>query len=524
MQVAGLQDFRQEGPPGDIGVFQGTASVVVYKFTFSGVTYYVAQRMGVRGWALVDQGTVAATVINAAATAARALGVDRPTILFKEGAFSGINATLDLTGLNVVMLGYIYVPDAFHGIAVRCGSPAANTSMALNLVLRVRRTDQSVTAGDIGIHLQGITAGNVIIMESTYFYTGIQIESTDIDGAYSYTPMFLGDISFNSHSGLQFTASGTGWVNENEFFGGNFGGVSLYAIDFGSGNNNVFHKPSFQNAGVGTRGIYMTHGFMNHFYDCRLEGPERIAEFSGDASYNIVEIGYWNNSNGEESPVDQVAGMFNRVIFPTGGDLSIPNPMDIDKQLKFFDDFQGSGLNTFTWRKAVTDSGDSYMQGALNGIYRQETGATNGSTVILDQNNYPITIYYKHPRFKARVAPLNVTKATYKVYLFTDATHYVGFDAVNGVAAGNWMANCNNGGGASLTQTDTGIACAVAAFDLEVWIRANAIVEFRINGKLVATITTNVPTGEMWPYIYTTNTEAVTKKLDIDYISVEQKR
>ena len=63
-QVASLQDFRQEGPPGDIGVFQATATVIVYPFTFSGTTYYVAQRMGVRGWTLVNQGTDVSTVLH----------------------------------------------------------------------------------------------------------------------------------------------------------------------------------------------------------------------------------------------------------------------------------------------------------------------------------------------------------------------------------------------------------------------------------------------------------------------------
>ena len=65
-QIAGLWDSRQEGPPGDIGVFQATASVIVYPFTFSGTTYIVAQRMGVQGWTLVSHGTDARTVIQAA--------------------------------------------------------------------------------------------------------------------------------------------------------------------------------------------------------------------------------------------------------------------------------------------------------------------------------------------------------------------------------------------------------------------------------------------------------------------------
>lgn len=66
-QVASLSDLQGAGPPGDIGVFQAGASVIVYPFTFSGVTYYVAQRLGPQGWVLISQGAVASTVIQAAA-------------------------------------------------------------------------------------------------------------------------------------------------------------------------------------------------------------------------------------------------------------------------------------------------------------------------------------------------------------------------------------------------------------------------------------------------------------------------
>jgi len=63
--IAGLQDFRQEGPPADIGTFQLPCSVLVFQHTFAGTTYICAVRAGDRGWVLVDIGTVASTVIQA---------------------------------------------------------------------------------------------------------------------------------------------------------------------------------------------------------------------------------------------------------------------------------------------------------------------------------------------------------------------------------------------------------------------------------------------------------------------------
>jgi hypothetical protein len=82
--IAGLQDFRQEGPPGDIGVFQAAASIIIYPFTFSGTTYSVAQRMGIQGSTLVSQGTDAATVIQSAINALTLGGL----IIIKIGIYN----------------------------------------------------------------------------------------------------------------------------------------------------------------------------------------------------------------------------------------------------------------------------------------------------------------------------------------------------------------------------------------------------------------------------------------------------
>jgi len=102
-QVAGLQDFRQEGPPGDIGVFQAAASIIVYQFTFSGVTYYVAQRMGIRGWTLVTPlNTDPAIILNSAMTAINVAGGG--VIYCKAGTYAFTNANNKLLMKNYVAL------------------------------------------------------------------------------------------------------------------------------------------------------------------------------------------------------------------------------------------------------------------------------------------------------------------------------------------------------------------------------------------------------------------------------------
>ncbi|GAG44178.1 unnamed protein product, partial [marine sediment metagenome] len=62
--IAGLQDFRQEGVPADIGVFQFPAAVLVFDFTFSGTRYFCVIRAGTLGWILVDYGIDLATATN----------------------------------------------------------------------------------------------------------------------------------------------------------------------------------------------------------------------------------------------------------------------------------------------------------------------------------------------------------------------------------------------------------------------------------------------------------------------------
>lgn len=72
-QIAGLLDFREQGPPADLGTFQAPASVTVYRASFSGVNYICAARFGDRGWVLISYlpltGANATTVINAALAA-----------------------------------------------------------------------------------------------------------------------------------------------------------------------------------------------------------------------------------------------------------------------------------------------------------------------------------------------------------------------------------------------------------------------------------------------------------------------
>jgi hypothetical protein len=85
-QIAGIQDFRQQGPPADIGTFVTPGTTMVFHYTFAGTTYVCCVRSGERGWILVDYGVLATPVIQSAI----ALG---GKIYFSAETFT-INATI----------------------------------------------------------------------------------------------------------------------------------------------------------------------------------------------------------------------------------------------------------------------------------------------------------------------------------------------------------------------------------------------------------------------------------------------
>lgn len=99
--IAGLTDFRGQGPPGDIGQFLFPCTAIVFRFTFSGTTYYAAMRVGVSGWVLISQGAVPETVINAAFTT---LGAGARVILLR-GTYTLQAAGIAFTAVNQVLEG-----------------------------------------------------------------------------------------------------------------------------------------------------------------------------------------------------------------------------------------------------------------------------------------------------------------------------------------------------------------------------------------------------------------------------------
>lgn len=99
--VAGLQDFRQHGPPADIGTYLLPSSALVFEFTFHGTTLYYSVRSGERGWVLVDVGNAPETVINNTFTTLGA-GV---RIILADNIFTLVVAGISFSAIEQVLEG-----------------------------------------------------------------------------------------------------------------------------------------------------------------------------------------------------------------------------------------------------------------------------------------------------------------------------------------------------------------------------------------------------------------------------------
>ena len=169
-----MQDFRGQGPPGDIGTFQFSSSVIVYKVTFSGTTYTCAARRGDRGWVLVPNGygTNSVTVINAALVAGK-------DVYLAEG-------TYDKAPADVIVM---YVNNRLHGanwnatVINATGAPGAGGTVIRSENPGVLDTDYIVIE-DLTITCGGISGPGIDIQGHFLVVKRVQVNTskTNTDG------------------------------------------------------------------------------------------------------------------------------------------------------------------------------------------------------------------------------------------------------------------------------------------------------------------------------------------------------
>jgi len=155
-----LEDFRGQGPPGDIGTFQSPCSVLVYRYTFSGTTYICAARQGDRGWVLVDYGIVDVTVVQSAINALAGNG----TVFFTKARYS-IPSVLNVDVTVLAVPKYVTLEGESGATLVK----AAGNFIVINIT-----STHLVTTPDLLV-----TIKNLIIDSVDNLGVGIQFEDLD---------------------------------------------------------------------------------------------------------------------------------------------------------------------------------------------------------------------------------------------------------------------------------------------------------------------------------------------------------
>ena len=207
-------------------------------------------------------------------------------------------------------------------VAVRIGSSAANRCGYFVTGIDVRRTSNDPSSGSVGVEIRNLTASEVHHKWTTGFTDGVLVNGDQPNGGVSYMKVFLGYIVDNKKN-VRLTASGSGYCNENSFFGGRFGYHGSYAepdgtcnltVDYYAGNqlnNNRFYSPSFEGHSPLTKAAFIdgsytfiVHprlensgdypGFLIHFGP-NSEFCELIGKGFGVSRTNILDAGVSNS-------------------------------------------------------------------------------------------------------------------------------------------------------------------------------------------------------------------------------------
>lgn len=291
--IAGLQDFRREGPPADIGTFEFPANTFVYQHTFGGTTYVCAVRSGQRGWVLIDYlrltATNAVTVIEAAINA---LGTGRT---WKEkvvvaGNYSSIaQVTLpDYTLLEII--GYWNAQNAL------------NASLIIN---------SDPTGGNTDIEIMGGTVdcnkGNQTVSISTIYFNNVsdsKIHNVKVIGGHRYDDIrgegielyncddctvFGNFVSEADYDGIKLRDICTGCIVAfNQIICPTTGGSAGIQVASADTERNVIYGNTITCLDENTAGLKIHTSDYNTFAENTVYGGYAGIDFVEGASYNEV--------------------------------------------------------------------------------------------------------------------------------------------------------------------------------------------------------------------------------------------
>ena len=266
---------------------------------------YFDEEISVKNFGAIGDGVTDDTAaIQAAIAYAKTLS--RPKLVVDRGIYLITSSlTFDLPNYSTIeFIGEIVTAGTLIP-AVMIGSASTNTFGLSVKGLKVRRTANDTTGGSIGAQMRNIVSSSVHIAEVTGFQTGIDCYADQPNGGVSYCQFHLGYIQDNRYN-LVLRETGSGYVNENLFFGGNFNHTSGYPavstinlwiqyLDYRH-NNNRFFAPSFEDSSVlGVAAII--NGDNNLILHPRMERPVSAStyeiQFTANSSENqLIGAGF----------------------------------------------------------------------------------------------------------------------------------------------------------------------------------------------------------------------------------------
>lgn len=259
-----------------------------------------AKAFGATGGGVVnDYAALAALVTSAKLQTA-------PHVVIPPGTYAlGANTlTFDLPSGSTLECHGEFTSTISSAPAVRLGSTTANTFYLTVSGLRVRRLSNDTSGGSTGVQVRNLVWSKMDVRAVSGFQDGLLLYGDQANGGVSYCEFSLGFLHDNLRN-LMLTAAGSGYCNENNFFGGSFNHstgypavatVNLEVGHFASDplNNNRFWGPSLEdNSTLAVAAV--VHGTNNLIAHPRIERSVSQSTYQIQFTANAIECALTGN-------------------------------------------------------------------------------------------------------------------------------------------------------------------------------------------------------------------------------------